>query len=105
VPYAQLSSGCLDRCQSSTDQIFSGRVLDGVEAADKLAWFGRASPRLRAPLGFFLGGLRLYGGDPGPAIILAPVGGLFMLGGVGAFLGGLLRAMRGEKTRTDLKRR
>jgi len=28
------------------------------------------------PLGFFLGGVFVYGGDPGPAIVLAPVGSL-----------------------------
>ena len=29
---------------------------------------------LLLPLGFFLGGVTLYGGDPGPGILLAPVG-------------------------------
>ena len=38
------------------------------------------------PLGFFLGGLSLYGGDPGVGIILVPVGALMMLTGVGTFL-------------------
>lgn len=26
------------------------------------------------PLGFFAGGIRIYGGDPGPGILVAPVG-------------------------------
>ena len=38
------------------------------------------------PLGFFLGGLSLYGGDPGVGIFLVPVGALMMLMGVGTFL-------------------
>jgi hypothetical protein len=37
------------------------------------------------PLGFFLGGLKLYGGDPGPGILLVPVGAILLLAGVGAF--------------------
>lgn len=35
------------------------------------------------PLGFFLGGVVIYGGDPGLLIVLAPVGGLFLVGAVG----------------------
>ena len=31
------------------------------------------------PVGFFAGGLWTYGGDPGPAIFLVPVGALLML--------------------------
>jgi hypothetical protein len=31
------------------------------------------------PGGFFAGGLRVYGGDPGPGIILAPVGATSLL--------------------------
>ncbi len=30
------------------------------------------------PLGFFLGGIRVYGGDPWPAVLLVPAGGLFL---------------------------
>jgi hypothetical protein len=44
------------------------------------------------PLGFFLGGLKLYGGDPGVGIFLVPVGALLLLLGVGAFVLGLLRS-------------
>jgi hypothetical protein len=41
------------------------------------------------PLGFFLGGVVVYGGDPGLPILLAPLGGLFLVGAVGlAALGG-----------------
>jgi hypothetical protein len=38
------------------------------------------------PLGFFLGGLWLYGGDPGPGVFLVPAGGLFMLVAVTAIV-------------------
>ena len=35
---------------------------------------------LLLPLGFFLGGVTLYGGDPGPGIALAPLGAACLLG-------------------------
>ncbi len=42
------------------------------------------------PLGFLLGGVVIYGGDPGLPIVLAPLGGLFLVGAVGlAALGAL----------------
>lgn len=31
------------------------------------------------PLGFFLGGITIYGGDPGPGIFLAPIGAILLL--------------------------
>lgn len=34
------------------------------------------------PVGFFLGGIGAYGGDPGLGVFLAPVGALAMVGGV-----------------------
>lgn len=34
------------------------------------------------PLGFFLGGIWLYSGDPGLGIVLAPVGAVMMMAGV-----------------------
>ena len=37
---------------------------------------------LLMPLGFFLGGLVIYSGDPGLGILLVPVGGLALLLGV-----------------------
>ena len=46
------------------------------------------------PLGFFLGGLRIYGGDPGFGVILVPVGGLLLLYGVGGAASALARARR-----------
>ena len=34
------------------------------------------------PVGFFLGGISTFGGDPGPGVFLAPVGALATLGGL-----------------------
>jgi len=34
------------------------------------------------PAGFFLGGVRVYAGDPGVGIVLVPVGGLLLLAAV-----------------------
>jgi hypothetical protein len=31
------------------------------------------------PLGFFLGGVIVYGGDPGPAVLLVPIGAALLL--------------------------
>ena len=43
------------------------------------------------PLGFFLGGIVIYGGDPGLPIALAPVGAAFLVGAVGLSAVGALR--------------
>jgi len=34
------------------------------------------------PLGFLSGGFVIYGGDPGPGILLAPLGATFLIGGL-----------------------
>src|SRR5881394_102745 len=44
------------------------------------------------PLGFLLGGLKLYGGDPGPGILLVPLGAVMLLGGVAVFTRALFKA-------------
>ena len=31
------------------------------------------------PLGFFLGGVAFYSGDPGPGVLLVPIGGVLLL--------------------------
>jgi hypothetical protein len=41
------------------------------------------------PLGFFLGGIRFYGGDPGIGVILVPVGAVFLLAGLFLIASGL----------------
>ena len=35
------------------------------------------------PLGFFLGGVAFYAGDPGLGVILVPIGAVFLLSGLG----------------------
>jgi uncharacterized membrane protein HdeD (DUF308 family) len=37
---------------------------------------------LLLPLGFLLGGLVIYDGDPGLAVLLVPIGGVFLFYGV-----------------------
>ena len=37
---------------------------------------------LLLPGGFLLGGIYVYQGDPGPAVVLSPLGGLLLLAGV-----------------------
>ena len=50
----------------------------------RIASFGLTGALALMPLGFFLGGLKLYGGDPGLGILLVPVGAVLLLMGVGA---------------------
>jgi hypothetical protein len=37
------------------------------------------------PLGFFLGGFQVYGGDPGIGVLIVPIGALMLLCGVATF--------------------
>ena len=51
------------------------------------SWTQKASPLLIAaavilPLGFFLGGARIHGGDPSIGILLVPVGALCFVAGL-----------------------
>lgn len=54
---------------------------------------------LLLPLGFFLGGLQVYDGDPGVGVWLAPLGGLLMVLGVGATA--FAAASEARRTRVD----
>ena len=47
------------------------------------------------PTGFFLGGIKVYGGDPSLGILLVPIGGLCLLVGVGLTA---LRVSRGGRS-------
>jgi hypothetical protein len=47
------------------------------------------------PLGFFVGGLHLFGGDPGVGVFLVPIGALMILVAVGTFFGALYRDWHG----------
>jgi hypothetical protein len=41
------------------------------------------------PLGFFLGGISFYGGDPGIGVVLVPIGGILLLTGLFLIASGL----------------
>lgn len=41
------------------------------------------------PVGFFLGGIRFYGGDPGLGVLLVPVGAVLLLAGLFLVASGL----------------
>lgn len=43
------------------------------------------------PLGFFLGGFQVYGGDPGVGVLIVPIGALMLLCAVATFLMTLAR--------------
>jgi len=63
------------------------------------AWPARASKLLLAatvllPGGFFLGGLVIYGGDPGPGIFVAPFGALALAVAVFLTAAGLSKALK-----------
>lgn len=68
------------------------RLARGQESHLRLASRGLIGALLLMPLGFFLGGLKFYDGDPGLGIFLVPAGAVLLLLGVGAFLAGLLRS-------------
>lgn len=48
------------------------------------------------PAGFLLGGLVVYGGDPNPSVLLAPVGALLVVVGVAGVAWSLLSAREGS---------
>ena len=47
------------------------------------------------PLGFFLGGIRFYGGDPGIGVVLVPIGAVLLLTGLFLIASGLRAASFG----------
>ena len=57
------------------------------------AWVSRClrAATVLLPAGFVLGGVSIYGGDPGPGVVLAPLGGLLLV----AALIGAARSARG----------
>jgi hypothetical protein len=59
---------------------------------------------LLMPLGFFSGGLWMYGGDPGLGVLLVPIGGLLLLSGVAVFCATLLRNRSGEEKQDTVDR-
>jgi len=61
----------------------------------RLASLGFILAGVLMPLGFFLGGIVIYGGDPGLAIVLAPVGGALLIAAAGLVTLGALRSGKG----------
>jgi hypothetical protein len=51
----------------------------GAATADGFASRGLVASGVLLPLGFFLGGLIYYGGDPGLGIVLVPVGAILLI--------------------------
>lgn len=67
-------------------QLGFGATMGGLPAA-RLPRLQRAGNLLDAatwllPLGFFLGGIATYDGDPGLGVLLAPIGGALLWAGV-----------------------
>ena len=58
----------------------------------RYASFSLIAAGVLLPLGFLLGGIQIYGGDPGVGIVLVPIGGFFLLYGVGATARAVTRA-------------
>ena len=58
----------------------------------KLASLSLIGASVLLPGGFFLGGLAVYGGDPGVGILLVPAGAVLLLAAVGATAWGQLRS-------------
>jgi hypothetical protein len=54
-------------------------ALPGDPRRDRLVSRGLTAASVLLPGGFFLGGAFYYAGDPGPGILLVPVGAVFLL--------------------------
>jgi hypothetical protein len=60
----------------------AGRIPDWPARPRAIASACLRGATLLMPAGFFLGGVRVYAGDPGVGIVLVPVGGLLLLAAV-----------------------
>lgn len=87
-----------------------GFALTHAQYPKQLAAAGKnASPCLMAatlaiPLGFFLGGLVIYGGDPGLGILLVPIGAVLLLVAVAMTAWSLRKVRFTGATDTDSRR-
>ncbi|MBI2516226.1 MAG: hypothetical protein HYV95_04860 [Opitutae bacterium] len=75
---------------------FTLRTVKGAEVSRPASW-SLLGAGVLLPLGFLLGGLQIYGGDPGVGVLLVPVGGLLLLYGVAAMARAVQRATRAAK--------
>lgn len=69
------------------------RAVKGFTLSASASWSLRAAGLL-LPLGFLLGGLKIYDGDPGIGVIFVPVGALLLLYGTGGAVRTLVRVTR-----------
>lgn len=60
--------------------------------ASTLLMFGS----LLLPAGFLLGGIVVYGGDPGLFILLSPIGGALLIGGVALAAAHVIRRLKAQ---------
>jgi len=58
---------------------FTLRHIEVEGSAIRSASTGLVGASLLLPLGFFLGGVRFYAGDPGVGVVLVPIGAALML--------------------------
>jgi hypothetical protein len=68
------------------------RAIPGSEAHLKLGSTLLMAASILLPLGFLLGGIWVYGGDPGLGVLLVPPGALCLLAGLFATARGLTRS-------------
>lgn len=62
--------------------VLAAAISKTATAPGRLVSWSLTAGWLLVPLGFFLGGLAIQGGDPGLGILLVPVGGIALLAGV-----------------------
>jgi hypothetical protein len=65
----------------------------GVDFSIPWSW-ALACGSLLVPLGFFLGGFGIAGGDPGPGVLLVPLGALALIASLGRFALAVIAATR-----------
>lgn len=73
-----------------------GRAEGGGRRWPRLASACLVGASIALPGGFFAGGLTTYGGDPGPGIVVLPVGAALLLAGLALTAWGTTRSPRRE---------
>lgn len=72
----------------------TARHVAWAGAGRRVASMGLLGATVLLPGGFFLGGIRIYAGDPGLGILLVPVGGVALLMAVGLTAVAVLKSPR-----------